>query len=797
MFLIYIKQTLRAFRRDRLHTLITMLGLTIGLACAVIVNLFISNELTYEAYHENAERIYRVGQNFVTSGKPKKFSWTSPSLGPKLHQEFPQIESFARLKSMGRVLMKLEDYSFYEDHIAFADTNFFKIFSHSFIHGDPNTCLLQPESIVLTESLWHKYFGDEDPLGQSLMLENQYPVVVTAVIKDLPSNTHFYHTAYASYLGWDQHSPLHSLDWSLFEINDQTFLLFYNDFNREAFDSKWPEFYEKYVAEDGREYGQVYEPIFEPLTDIHYHSDLPTNYIQGNRTFLITILSVGIFLLVLAGLNYTNLATARAFQRLRGISIQKVVGASIISLVLKLILESLLMALISLILAFGLVEFLLEFSGFAGLLGIRMTGMIVRTWPVMAGSISVAVLVGLLSGLYPAIYLTRFSPIKGLHGQISLTSYGGRYVRQALVIFQLVLAVVAITFTVLMRSQIKYLENHDLGFDMEDVIIIPSRDSITNANIPVIRDELLAMPAISAVSSACSYPGFPSGGLYTFVGVSGMEEHNLPVFFVDYGFIDALGINLLQGRDFNSTFESEFENSIIINESLARYMDWDEPLGKMIKQGRSLDARVIGIVEDFNFRSLHHPLDPLMIRLQGGPGCNLIVKAGSAETGKLLDFLEERFKELVPLRPFEYYFLEDSFNRQYSRDEKHMKFIGIFSMLCIFIACLGLFTLVSYSAERRTKEIGIRKVNGASTRKIISLFISNVFMLCIIAILISTPLIIWMFRMWLREFTYQASLSASIFLLTFTGVILITILTVLYHAVKAAGTNPVQSLRNE
>jgi len=797
MLWIYFKQALRLFRRERLQSMITMLGLTIGLACAIIVSLFVSNELTYEAYHEKADRIYRVAQNFVTSGKQKKFSWTSPALGPKLYQEFPQIESFTRLKSIGRVLLSFEDNIFYEDDIAVADTNYFKIFSHKFIYGDPQTCLMQPENIVLTEDLWHKYFGNENPIGRSLLLDNQFPFTVSAVIEDLPSNTHFYHTAYCSYLGWDQQTRLPSQDWSLFEINDQTFLLFHSDFDREAFNSKWPDFYEKYVDEDARNHGQVYEPIFEQLKDIHYKSDLESNYIYGNRTFFITILSVGIFLLVLAGLNYTNLATARAFQRLRGNSIQKVLGASISNLIIKVILESLLMTFISLILAFGLVEYLLEFSNLADMLGIRLTGMIIRTWPVLAGSLGVAVLVGLLSGLYPAIYLARFSPLKGLHGHISITSSGGSYVRKALVIFQLMLAVVAITFTVLMKSQIRYLENHDLGFDKENIIFVPSRDSITNVSIPVIQDELLALSSVSAVSSACSYPGFPSGGLYTFEGESGMEEHNLPDLFVDYGFINALGINLLYGRDFIKAQESEFNNSIIINEAMAGYMNWKEPLGKMIKQGRSFDARVIGVVEDFNFRSLHHPMEPLMIRYQGGPGCNLIIKTSGLETGKVLDYLEQRFKELVPSRPFEYYFLDESFNRQYSRDEKHLRFIGIFSGLCIFIACLGLFTLVSYSAERRTKEIGIRKTNGARTSQVISIFIKDVLLLNIIAIIISTPLIILTFRIWLREFPYQTGLRVHIFLLTFTGVILITFLTVLYHSVKAARTNPVQSLRYE
>ena len=793
----YIKYTLRQFKRDSFHSLITLLGLTIGLTCGIVILLFVTNELSYEAYHEKADRIYRVSQNFVTSGKPKKFAWTSPSLGPKLYQEYPQIETFVRLKNIGRVLFQFEDKTFYENYIAFADTNFFEVFTHKFIYGDPVTCLQKPENIVLTEDLARKYFGDEDPVGKTLRLENLYPATVSAVIENLPANTHFYHTAYISYLAWDQTSPLPSMDWSLFEINDHTFLLFRKDFNREIFYEKWPAFYEKYVEEDARNYGQVYEPIFERLEDIHYQSDLPTDYHLGNKTFFITILSIGIFLLVLAGINYTNMATARSIQRLRDISIHKVLGAGVGSLVVKILSESLLMTFISLILAFGIVEYLLEFTGFMDLLGMRPDQNIIKNGPVLIGGCSMAVFVGVISGLYPAISLSSISAMKGLHGLHDFASSSNRYIRQILVVFQLVMAVVVVTFTILMKSQINYLENKDLGFNKENVILLPCRDSITKASIAVMQEELLTMPQVVSVSSGLSYPGYPSGGLYTFEGDSSMEEHNLSVLFIDYDYISTLGITLTAGRDFSKDYASELENSIIINNALARYMGWNEPIGKSINQGSNFKARVIGVVEDFNFRSLHNPIEPLMIRLQDRPGYNLIVKTNGHETGKVLTYLEGRMKELVPFRPFEYDFLDDSFKRQYKRDERQLDLISLFSSLCIFIACLGLFTLVSYMAERKTKEIGIRKVNGASTSQVISLFFKQFLLLTLLAITISTPIIILIFKFWLREFAYQTDLRPMIFILTFFGVILITILTVLHHSIKASRSNPVNSLKYE
>jgi putative ABC transport system permease protein len=630
-----------------------------------------------------------------------------------------------------------------------------------------------------------------------MILENQFPVTVSAVIENLPPNTHFYHRAYLSYLLWDQLSPQHSLEWPLFEINDHTFLLFHNDFDREGFNEKWPVFYEKYIEKDSRDYGQVYEPIFERLTDIHYHSDLPSDYPLGNKAYFFSILSIGIFLIVLAGINYTNMATARSIQRLKDISIHKVMGAGVGNLVIKILSESLIMTFLSLLLAFGIVEYLLEFTGFIDLLGIRLEQNLIKNGPVLIGGIGVTALVGVLSGLYPAISLSRLTAMKGLRGLHDYPYSSNQYIRQILVVFQLVMAVVAVTTTILMKSQISFLENKDLGFSKENVILIPFSDSITKASMPVIQEELMTIPQVVSVSNAFSYPGFPSGGLYRFEGDSGMEEHNLPVLFTDYNYLNTLGISLITGRDFSKNYASEKEKSIIINETLARYMDWKEPLGKTIQQFQNLDAQVIGVVKDFNFRSLHHPIEPLMIRLQDRTGYNLIIRTNGRETDKILTYLENRMKELVPFRPFEYDFLEDSFKRQYQRDERQLGLISLFSGLCIFIACLGLFTLVSYMAERKTKEVGIRKVNGASTSKVISLFIKQFLLLTIISILISTPIIIWIFKFWLREFAYQTDLGLIILILTYFGVIFITIMTVCYHSIKASRTIPVKSLRYE
>lgn len=791
-----ISQFLRLFLKDKFHTFINLIGLSFGLTCFTIIYLYLHNEYSYDKYHVNADRIYRVAQNYVTSGKPKKFAISSPALGPLLSQEYPQIEMFVRIKPMNKLLIKSGEKVFYEENLAFADSNLFKVFSYNFIAGDPENCLINPGSIVISEEISNKLFGEQDPMGQEILLENEYPLMVTGVIEDPPPNTHIPEKAFISYQTWDNDTQLKSTDWSLFEINDFTFLLFYNDFNRKAFDEKWPDFYEKYLQEDGEIYGQVYEPIFHKLTDLHYHSNLPGDYPTGNKSFLYTLLSIGIFILILAGINYTNMSTAKATQRIREAGIRKVFGADRRSLIMRFMGESTLLFTVTLIISFALVEFILEFTSFNDLIGTELSLSFIKKPVILFGVICITILFTVLASLYPAFYLSRFSPADTVNKLLKLRS-NGIHTRQFLVVLQILLAIVAITFTMLMKSQIRYLVNSDPGFKKENIIYLPVTDSILAVSIPYIQEELEKFPDVLSVSSAYSYPGFPYGGLYRFEGKDGMEEHNIPVFYVNHGFLETLGLELVKGRDFSAEYGSDTSGAVIINETLCRFMNWDDPLNKRIVQLRYLDAKVIGVVRDFHFRSLHTEIEPLIIRLQGDYGGYLFIRLSGNRISEIINFLKKQYAEIVPYRPFEYFFLDDRFELMYKEDNMQLKLIGIFSVICIVIAGLGVFGLVSFSTERKTKEIGIRKVQGATVIRIVLLIIGHYLKIAAIAIVIAVPLSVWLFLIWLNEFAYKVNINIWILILSSLGAVIITLVTVLYHSFYAARLNPVGLLRYE
>ncbi len=788
--------SIRVLIRDKFHTLINITGLTFGLACSIIILVYVHNEFSYDRYHANSERIYRVAQNYVTSGKPKKFAISSPALGPALHKEFPQVESFVRIKNAGRVLMTYEEQEFYEETVAFADTNMFKVFTYEFIEGDPATCLLDPGSIVISESMGEKYFRGKDRVGKVLLLENEIPLTVTAIMKDPPSNSHIPETAFISYLAWENITPLKSTDWSMFEIHDFTYLLFYKDFDKEAFDAKWPGFYKQYLEEDAALYGQVYEPIFQKLEEIHYNSDLPGDYPTGNRSFLCSLVLIGIFILLLAGINYTNMYTAKALIRIREAGMRKVMGAHRRSLVMMFLGESVLLTFFTLLLALALVEFLLEFTSFNTLAGTDLKLNLFREPGLLLMIAGVTLLFSLLASLHPAILLSRFSPSETINSQFHLGPKG-MVMRRILVVFQLFLGMVVITFTLLAKNQVKFLENSNLGFNKENIIMFPVRDSVMEASVPVILEELKSMPDVLNATTTWSYPGLPYGGLYTFEGEEGMEEHNIPVFFVNFCFLETMGLELIRGRDLDTEFGSDSAGAVLINETLAEFMEWEEPLGKKINQFTKLKARVVGVVKDFHFRSLHHSIEPLIIRLASDYSGYLAVRITGHNTPEILDYIKKQYNEVVPHRPFEYFFLDERFNSQYQSDRMQLKLISMFAVVCIIIAALGILGLVSYSVERKTREIGLRKVNGAHSGNIILQMTTGYLFLNVIAFIASAPVTILLFRLWLRDFAVKAGISIWTILLSFLLVLAVTQLTVYLRARNAARKNPVDSIRYE
>jgi len=793
MLIKHIKLAIRFIIRDKLHSFLNIMGLTLGLVCSIIIFLYAKNELSFDRHHAKADRIYRIGTNVVTSGKDVKFALASPSFGYKLCQEYPGIETFVRFETLPRGLFRYEDKSFYEEGFAAVDTNIFEVFDYEFIMGDPNTCLSDPYSVVLTESLAKKYFGDDDPMGKVMDVEQSYPLKVTGVIKDPPANVHMPLKGLIPYSLVDE--QIHSLDWILFEISGYTYLLFHEDFSMEQFWEKWPDFYEKYCAEDAVDYGQVLKPIMQKMPDIHYGEELRADYPVGNRGNLYIILSIGILVLILSCINYINMATARLGRRTKEIGMKKVLGASRRTLVQQFLTESFLLTFIALDIALLIVEFVLSKTNFNALLHVELKLGFTSDPMLWAFLILLFLVIGLLAGTYPAYYLSSVTPIKSLQGLFK-KGRSGKIMRNILVTTQFVISITVIILTLFMNYQLDYMKGRNPGFEAENVVSTPVRDSIVTQNFDAIKAEFMQNPNIASVTASWSRPGSPSTGLYKIENEDGFEEQNFHVFFTSYNFLETLDIELLEGRDFSKDYGTDMDEAVVVNESLVRFMGWDDPIGMKINQSTYFKARVIGVVKDFNFQSLHSEIKPLIIRLQNEVGGRLLIKF-NGDPNIVVPQIEEQWNRINPNRPFMCSFLQVEWFSLYEEDAEQNALIQIFSLICILISLIGLFGLTSFTVISRTKEVGIRKALGASTSQIVLKLLKEIAILVTLAFIIAAPLAYFIIQQWLLNFAFRADISPWLFIVVFLGAILIALGTALYHMVKVSVSNPVEALRYE
>jgi putative ABC transport system permease protein len=815
MIVNYIIFAIRLFRRDKFHSILNIIGLSTGLACSIIILLYLQNELTYDRYHEKAGRIYRIGTNVITSGQPVKFAGASPALGPRLKEEYPEIEASVRIVPLPEILFNFGEKTFYEENIAFADPSFFYVFDHKFIHGDPKRCLKDPGNIVLTESLARKYFGHDDPIGNFIKVENEHLAEVTGVIEDLPRNSHLPLHGLISFSTIAEIYPDQNfLDWPMFELAGYTYLLVDKTFTLQKFSPKFPAFYDKYITEDAKFYKQVFEPILQKLTDIHYGTSIRGDYPLGNKVYIYAFFSVGILILALACINYINFATVQSAVRAKEIGVKKALGANRRTLILQTYTESLLSAFAALIIAFALVELIIHLPPFNELLNVELQHELINNPLLIVGSIALFIIIGILSGIYPAFYLSSIPPANALSGNLR-PGKQGLFIRRSLVALQFIISITVVVVTLLMNDQINFMRNKDLGFKKENVVSIRLRDEDVIKSVPAIREELLKNPDIISVTTGNNRPGKPSTGLYRFEGQNGMEEHNFWVFWVDYEYLKTLGLELMAGRAFDKTYPADRDKAVIVNEKLVEIMGWHKPLGKRIMQGvpddlpeaktdrlrfwahADFDAKVIGVVRDFNFHSLHNEIRPMMMRMQQKTAGSLIVRFKGESILKTMAFLEKKWKEINIHRPLIHSFLDEELDGLYKADQQQNKLIRVFSYICILISCLGLLALTSFSSARRTKEIAIRKAHGASAVQIVVLLFKEIVYLVVVASIIAIPISLKLIYMWLQNFAYKTDINIPIFLITAIAALAIAFLTASYHYIKVASANPVDSLRYE
>jgi putative ABC transport system permease protein len=798
MFLRTLNFTFRLIKRDKFHYGMNILGLSFGVACGIVIFLFLQNELTYDRYHKNADRIYRIYSTYVTSGEPIRFSGSSPALGPRLKEEFPEVEDYVRIVPQPPVLFTQKDKAItsYENDIYLADPSIFKVFTYEFIQGNPATCLDNPKSIVLTEPLAKKYFGNDDPLGKTLEVDLEDILEVTGVIKTPPQNSH---------LKIDGIIPIKLVDpddelfgWPMFELFGFTFVLLPENYDFVSFHEKWPVFYEKYCAEHGKSYGQVFKPIFQRLPDIRYDpTSIRGNVEVGNRSYLFAFFAIGIFILLLACINTINMTTAHSVTRAKEVGVKKVLGSDRRSLVSQLLSESFVLSALAILLAFVLVKGFLTTAPVERLFGFTMQIDIWNNSILLLGVTGLFISTALTSGFYPALYISAIRPVRALSGVLK-SGKKGLFIRRVLVTAQFVISLGVVVLTLFMLDQVNFMRNKNLGFKKENIVSFRIPGESTAEQINTLQQQLLKHPAVLSVSHGWNWPGSPSTGLYKFEGNEGIEEHNYYVLFAGFDYLETLGLELVSGRDFDRGHSTDLSNAVIVNENLVKELKWENPIGKRVTQFNFFDSQVIGVVKDFHYRSLHNKIEPLLIRMQPRfIDTTMIMRIDGQNIIQAMGFLEDNWKEIAPNRPFEYRFLDEQFGRLYEEDQRQNALMKLFATICVMISLLGLFGLSSYNAIRRTKEIAIRKVHGASATNIVLILFKEIFVMIMIASAVIFPVSLILRNMWLNNFAYRTDVNTLLFIGAAISALLVTFLTASYHCLKVAHSNPAQILKYE
>lgn len=808
MFRDYLKTALRNIRKNKLFSIINILGLSLGIATCFILLLYVQDELSYDRFNKNADNIVRIiFQADINGGKINE-SVVMPPVAQTIKKDFPEVEDATRLRAYGAAKITYKDKVFKDDRFAFVDPNFFSIFTLPMIEGNAKTALLEPHTVVITKETAQKYFGNDpnsyrNAMGKTLEFNDDTETyTITGVIENIPSNSHFHFDIFGSMKGWKNAT---SDTW--LGSNYYTYLLLKPGTNRKQMQAKFPAMVAKYMGSQMQQQmglsleqfmtkGNSMGFALQPLTSIHLHS-ATNNELEpgGNANYVYIFAGVALFLLIVACINFINLSTAGASKRLKEVGIRKVVGSGRFQLVRQFLSESIVISLFALLIAIVMVQLALpEFNTISG------KHLSFGTKPIM-GLIGLGLLVGIASGIYPAFYLSSFKPIAVLKGKLT-TNHKSFGLRSSLVVFQFFISVALIIGTIVVYQQMRFMQNKDLGYNKDQLLTIPN-SSVLGKNEQVFKQQMLQDPRIVNATVSWYRPAgpsnynnslaYPQGNDHLIV--NGVEYH------VDEEYIPTMGMQMISGRNFSKDFETD-SSAIILNETAAKALGWNDAtaVGKTVirqnsDKGDNFPFHVIGVVKNFNFKSLHEVISPLYMSLE--PEGGLIFRIKTTDVAGLLSTMKKQWDSYNVDEPFTYNFMDDLFNKTYAAEQKTGTILNLFSALIIFVACLGLFGLVTYTAEQRTKEIGIRKVLGASISQVIQMLSKEFLKLVLIASLIAFPVAWWGMNEWLQGFAYRTNVSWWVFAVAGFAALLIALITISFQAIKAAIANPVKSLRNE
>lgn len=800
----YLKIALRNLARNKSYAFINVFGLAIGLTCCILITLYIQHELSYDKFHENYDDLYRVVESIESDNQRTTYATTYSALAPALNQQFSAIQNVTHVYPTSGLLTGPGNLKYQEEGMMYVDSVFFDMFSFNLISGDPTTALTKPLSMVLTEKVAQKYFGQENPIGKTLSFRgarNTFDYEITGIVEDVPSNSHIQFEILISYESlrsmrpWEYNVRYHPPMYTYAQLNSKEAV--------QDIEAGFPDFTIAYYGENNST-GTSFN--LQPISEIHLRSSLQNELsVNFDITYVYLFGAIAAFVLIIACINFMNLATARSLKRAREVGMRKTLGAYRGQLVRQFLGEAFIMAAVALGFAIIFMETAIPY--FNEISGKTLQVNLFSDWSIGLSLLGIVVFVGLLAGSYPAFYLSSFKPIQSLKGNGAKENTSASFLRKGLVVFQFFISTGLIFSTIIITSQLDYLKNEKLGFDKEQVLIVPLRETADQFNVKALKQEVTRLPEVVSASGVSGVPGLPEGihGFFMIPADNKSDSLIVQTITADHDYAQTLGLNILEGRDFSEEYSTDETGGFLINETFAKTMGWENPIDKELTLSFyttnriAKPGKVVGMIEDFQYHSLHRAADPVIIQVFSSTFYHdyLAIRLNTDNYQAAIAGIEGKWKGFNGDRPLEYFFLDDTFDALYKSETRLSYIFNFFALIAILVACLGLFGLASYSAEQRFKEIGIRKVLGAKVADIVTLLGKDVTILIIVSQVIALPLAYFVMQGWLSDFADRISISVGLFLISSISVLLIAWATISFQSIKAATTNPVKSLRSE
>lgn len=802
----YLKVAFRNLLRNKFYSILNISGLAIGIACCLLIVLFVTDELSYDKYYDNSENTYRLTMAGALNGSAFDLAVVGDVVGQTLMEDFPEVTNYVRFRQNGSPFIRSGEDIFKEEKYVWADQSIIDIFSLQIVSGDASSALTAPKSLLMSESAANKYFGKEEAVGQLVEFRGSKDYRVTGVYKDIPSNTHFDFDVIGSLLTLEE-----SRRNMWMSMNFQTYVVLAPDADIDKMASLFPDMLKKYIGPEVKKFmnmewkemeqsGSSMAFAMQPVADIHLNSDLQGELdANGDKSYVYIFSAIAFFILLIACINFMNLATARSAHRAKEVGVRKVLGSVKSQLIYQFLAESILISFISFVLAVGIAYLALPFFNDLSAKDLEIP----FANPVFLSSMFGGVLVvGFLAGSYPAFFLSAFKPVTVLKGSLSNGMKSGA-LRSVLVVIQFCTSIFLVIGTLVILNQLEFIQNKNLGFDRDQVLIVNDA-YLAGSNVSALKTKIESFPEVKSASLSGFLPTPSNNNMNLFFnGIVPNEGTQVIMsnWTIDYEYLETLGIEIIDGRNFARDFATD-STAMIVNEAALKELELEgDPLGQIVgtfvsNEGDIQGYRIVGVVKDFHYQTLKSKIGPLALQLGNSTGL-LNLKVNTNDYSGLLDKLEASWMELAPNQPFETSFLDDRFNRMYDAEQRLGKIFGVFATLTIVVACLGLFGLAAYTAENRIKEVGIRKVLGANVGQIVFLLSKDMGKLVLIALLIGAPFAWYAMDSWLQSFEYRTSIGWTVFAMTALGSLLIALITMSYQSLKAAVSNPVKSLRTE